>query len=112
MTELQGVQIDHPTVGNGIASWDAMASDLHGLWTQATAAVRALNDQAPWGDGSEGASFRAAYMAGGGPERLCYEGTLLVDEIVKVGPTVRKAVQNTITTDHAIAQDLKSNFPA
>jgi hypothetical protein len=89
-----------------------MASDLHSLWTQATAAVRALNDQAPWGDGSEGASFRAAYMADGGPERLCYEGTRLVDEIVKVGPTVHKAVQNTISTDHAIGQDLKNNFPA
>jgi hypothetical protein len=112
MTDPQGVWIDHTMVGNGLAAWDAMASDLHSLWAQATATVRALNHEAPWGSGSEGASFCAAYMANGGPEQLCFEGTRLVDEIVKVGPTMRKAVQNTVSTDHGIAQDLKNNFPA
>jgi hypothetical protein len=112
MTEPQGVWIDHTTVGNGIASWNAMASELRSLWAQATATVRALNDETPWGGGSDGASFRAAYMANGGPEQLCAEGTRLVEEIVKVGPTVNKAVQNTISTDHRMAQDVQNNFPA
>jgi hypothetical protein len=112
MAEPQGVQIDHAVVGNGLASWDAMASELQGLWEKATATVRALNDEAPWGTGGEGASFCAAYMANGGPEQLCVEGTRLVDEIVKVGPTVRKAVNNTISTDHAMAQDMQNNLLA
>jgi hypothetical protein len=105
------VRVDHTTVGRGLASWDAMASELHSRWEQATAAVRALNDAAPWGDGGEGASFRATYMANGAPEQLCAEGTRLVDEITKVGPTVRKAVQHIISADQANAQDIKNTFP-
>jgi hypothetical protein len=112
MAEPDGVRIDHTMVGNGLASWDAMAADLHTMWAQATATVRALNDEAPWGTGSEGASFRAAYLANGGPEQLCVEGAKLVDEIVKVGPTVRRAVTNTISTDQAMAKDLQGNRSA
>jgi hypothetical protein len=112
MTELQGLRIDPTMVGSGLAVWDAMSSELHSQWERATAAVRALNDAAPWGDGSEGASFREAYMANGAPERLCVEGTALVDEVVKVGPTIRKAIQHTISTDHAMAHDIDNGFPA
>jgi hypothetical protein len=112
MAELEGLRIDHTMVGNGLASWDAMASELQSRWEKATAAVRALNDEAPWGDGSEGASFCATYLANGAPERLCVEGGRVVDEIVKVGPTIRKAVQHTISTDQAMAQDINNNFLA
>ncbi|WP_329243887.1 hypothetical protein OG417_46780 [Actinoallomurus sp. NBC_01490] len=110
MTELQGLRVDNTTVGRGLSAWDSMSSELQSMWNKAVTRVRALNDETPWGDGSDGASFYAAYVANGGPEMLCAEGTRLVDEIVKVGPTMRKSVQNITSTDHGMAQDLNNSI--
>lgn len=110
MTELQGVQIDNTTVGRGLSAWDTMASELQSMWSKAVDRVRALNEEAPWGDGMEGASFWAAYAANGGPEMLCAEGTRLVNEIVNVGPTMRTSVQNITSTDHSLTQTINNNM--
>jgi hypothetical protein len=93
-------------VERGITQWDTMAGRLDKEWPRVSAELKALNDAAPWGDGSEGRAFAAAYLQGDGPNRLVETGTELIGQIVDAGPRLRATIANSRGTDAAIEADL------
>ncbi|GAA3615670.1 hypothetical protein GCM10022419_121200 [Nonomuraea rosea] len=89
-------------ISNSLDQWDAMADDLSTAWPGIAARIRALNAAQPQGDGTDGASFNASYLAGGGPERFLRDTGDLIEEISGSGPLLRATVSNTLTTEQAI----------
>ncbi|MFC4120094.1 hypothetical protein [Nonomuraea zeae] len=97
-------------ISNSLNQWDAMAADLAAAWPGIAARIRALNAALPQGDGPDGASFTASYMAGGGPERFLRDTGDLIEEISGSGPLLRATVSNTLTTEQAIEAGLPNTY--
>ncbi|MCF6467761.1 hypothetical protein FAF44_04960 [Nonomuraea sp. MG754425] len=88
-------------IDSSLNQWDAMAADLAAAWPGIAARIRELNAGYPQGDGADGASFTAQYLAGGGPERFLRDTGELIEEISGSGPLLRATVSNTLTTEQA-----------
>ncbi|MEV6865898.1 hypothetical protein AB0M44_33495 [Streptosporangium subroseum] len=101
-----GLAIVEPTVGRGILQWNVMSGELEGFYAQRMARIMDLNAAAPWGGGTEGLAFQKAYMEGGGPKVLLSNGAHLVQQIVEAGPRLLRTLENSLSTDTAIAQGL------
>ncbi|MFF4772108.1 hypothetical protein [Microtetraspora fusca] len=101
-----GVAINRTAVTRGLSQWSTMAGDLERAYPGLVARITELNSAEPWGDGSEGDSFRNSYYQNGGPEALIAKGKAVVKEIAEAGPRLRTTFDNTHGVDEAHAQDL------
>lgn len=97
-------------MARGLAQWDAMASDLERRWPDALKKVQQFLDAAPWGGGSEGNAFHDAFLEGNGFQLTLERGSRLVREIAEAGKTVRANVENSLTTDEALANGIENTF--
>jgi hypothetical protein len=64
--------------------------------------------RSPWGNDSAGQAFKAAYLGGGGPERMIREGDQIIEDVGVLGEKVRTAVTRTKATDQGQARAIQS----
>ncbi|GGP98288.1 hypothetical protein [Streptosporangium pseudovulgare] len=93
------VGVHYQGVTHGLVRWDTMSVDVHTLWVMKVERIRALNALAPWGRDTAGAAFQAAYMNGGGPEKMIEYGDGIVKTVIEAGPKVRNNIGTTQATD-------------
>ncbi|GAA3424124.1 hypothetical protein ACWDTT_04770 [Streptosporangium sandarakinum] len=95
----EGVGVHYQGVAHGLVRWDTVSDDVHTLWTEKVERIRALNALEPWGRDTAGSAFYAAYMNGGGPEKMIEYGDGIVKTVTEAGLKVRNNIGTTRATD-------------
>jgi hypothetical protein len=102
-----GVYFSRPTVAIGLGIWDEMASGLKEEWEGAFAEIEGHLAAAPWGQGTEGASFLLALLRGGGPQQMIRTGRENLKRTEAISPTMRETISRSVATDEAEAARIR-----
>ncbi|ACZ91721.1 hypothetical protein [Streptosporangium roseum] len=99
--DFDRVDIDiDPAVAAELSQWDRVASDLHAMWKEKIAKIQQLNNPSTWGADTPGLAFQASYYQGGSLFQMIINGGQIIADVVAEPARIRKAVANSLTTDH------------
>ncbi|MEU1727535.1 hypothetical protein ACNF49_06880 [Actinomadura sp. ATCC 39365] len=108
MRPWDGTQIIKPVVDSGISQWTTMAEDWEKESERLVAAVVEALAAAPWGNGMEGRSFKDSHFRDDGPNRMLNQCVDLSKQLMDACGRLRASIDNTLSVDAAIEQDLKA----
>ncbi|MER5422351.1 hypothetical protein [Streptosporangium roseum] len=89
-----------PLITVELNRWDRVASDVHAMWMQKIAKIQQLNTSSTWGADTAGLAFQASYYQGGSLFQMIKNGGQIIADIAAEPARIRKAVANSLTTDH------------
>ncbi len=101
------VEMDPQQVANGIAQWNTAATSMGSEWQSIMGQINAAHAAKPWGSDRGGQQFEQSYLPG--PPKTEEGGNGIVEYTQDLGKNLKKAAEDTMTTDNVNAQEVNQS---